>query len=156
MRGFTLVETLIVLALVAMLAGLGLALGMEGYRAGLFRADRAALVSALQHARAQAMNGACIGEECAAAKPHGVFIDESTGRYVIFQGESYAARDREADVSLRAAEEARGGAREIVFLPRTGEARGEGPEPWDIALADESGRASTTTVEATGRIRWTR
>jgi prepilin-type N-terminal cleavage/methylation domain-containing protein len=54
-KGFTLIEILVVIAILAMLIGLGLFMSMDSYRAYLSRSERDTVVSLLERARSRAM-----------------------------------------------------------------------------------------------------
>lgn len=148
-RAFTLIETLIVMAIVAIVAGIGLVMSMDSYRGYSFRTDRDALVALLQHARAQAIGNVCLGDACIDGVDHGVRIDD--GRYVLFQGSSWDVRDADldevVDVSLAIAHT---GTNEVVFRHLSGAATAG-----TITLSDEAGRSSTITIGAEGQITWT-
>lgn len=58
MKGFTLVEILVSVALISILAGLGVFMSLEAYRASIHRAEDATIVSLLQRARSRAMANA--------------------------------------------------------------------------------------------------
>ena len=55
-NGFTLIEILVVLAIVASVLGLGLFMSMDVYRGFSFRSERDVVVSVLQKARSRAIN----------------------------------------------------------------------------------------------------
>jgi prepilin-type N-terminal cleavage/methylation domain-containing protein len=149
--GFTLFEFLIVVAILSVVGGAGLVYGMDAFRAGAFRSDRATLHALLWRARSQAMNCVCLGSGCADARPHGVYINSALGTYTLFQGESYATRDAEVDYVVAASPVVtRSGISEVVFAARTAIPNVLG----DIVLSG-GGRVSTTTIGQEGRIRWT-
>ena len=89
--GFTMIEVLVVMGLVAIVGSLALFLSMDSYRASSFRADRDLLITLLQHARAQAIHNVCASPSCTDGKPHGVHIQSDA--YVLFEGSSYAPED---------------------------------------------------------------
>jgi prepilin-type N-terminal cleavage/methylation domain-containing protein len=85
--GFTLIEVLLVLALVSMIVGLTLFFDVNSYRGDAFHAERNILVVALQSARADALNN--INQS-----RHGVAINpDGYSGYVIFEGNEYASSD---------------------------------------------------------------
>ncbi len=55
LRGFTLIEILVVIAIVTMLMALGLFMSLDSYRSSLSRSDRDQVVSLLQKARSRSM-----------------------------------------------------------------------------------------------------
>ena len=74
MRGFTMIEILVVIGLFAIAGGFALWVSMESYRGSSFFADRDMFVAVLQRARAEAVNNVCLGAGCTDGKPHGVHI----------------------------------------------------------------------------------
>ena len=99
-NGFTLIEVVIVMALVVLVAGFGLFVSMESYRGYSFRTERDNLIGTLQEARSEAVNNMCFGASCTDGRAHGVHI--GVNQYVLFQGESYASRDASADEVITA------------------------------------------------------
>src|ERR1700690_15728 len=99
-KGITLIEVIVVIALVAIVSSFGLFISMDNYNDSSFRNERDLFISALMHARAQAMDNTCLDTStvnCTDGKEHGVYIDK-TGNdvvtdYVIFQGATYNAED---------------------------------------------------------------
>ncbi len=55
MRGFSLIEILIVIAILAVLIGLGLFMSMETLKGTIYRSEQATIVSLLQKARSRSM-----------------------------------------------------------------------------------------------------
>jgi prepilin-type N-terminal cleavage/methylation domain-containing protein len=55
MRGFTLVEIMVTVAIFCILVALGLFMSMEAYRGATYRSERDTIVSLLQRARSRAM-----------------------------------------------------------------------------------------------------
>ena len=150
--GFTLVEALVVMGILSMLGGLGLFLNLDTYRSLMFRSERDTLISAILKARSQSMNNICIGAGCTDGKPHGVFITK--GKYVIFQGQSYASRDTAIDEALYAQNDTVGftsPSYEIVFAQLSGSVA----TPIDIGFNDGAMHYSTTSINTEGRVSWT-
>jgi prepilin-type N-terminal cleavage/methylation domain-containing protein len=85
-RGFTLVEMLIVIGMIAMLGSVMLFIDLNSYRGDSFRAERSQVVTLLGQARIDALNN--VSEE-----PHGLALypADAPGSYVLFAGTSYAA-----------------------------------------------------------------
>jgi|SRR3989344_3122022 len=74
--GFTLIEILVSIAILAVIASLGLFISMDFFRSYSFRSEESVIVSVLQKARSESMNNIDQSR-------HGVhFI---TGHYVIFE-----------------------------------------------------------------------
>jgi Tfp pilus assembly protein FimT len=148
-KGFALVEVLLVTAFVAFVGGMTAFFGMDTFRSYLFHSDKEVLVSALQHARAQAAGNICLGSGCTDGKPHGVKIEPD--RFIAFQGHSYAARDSEVDAVFEANPNiAYGGSvTEVVFSQLSATTSGG-----TITLTDTTGRASMITIGKEGQIVW--
>lgn len=147
-RGFTMIEILLVFALLAIISGTALVMGMDAYRGNTFRSDRGLLIAALERARSESINGMCLGSDCADAEPHGVSIQQD--QYIIFQGPAYDSRDAGEDDPIPAsALVSRGGLSEVVFSALSGTTT-----PGQIVLSDQSGQASTITIGSLGEIGW--
>ncbi len=111
-KGFTLIELMIVVALIIMFSGLTLPVGFNFYQESTLRDQARNLENSLRKAQAMAMTGR--GDSNA-----GVEITQN--EYIIFEGESYYKRRKETDIiipfpiALSAS-----GADEIVFQKSTG------------------------------------
>ena len=79
--GFTFIEILVGMALVAILGSMGLIAGVDSYQRYLFRSDLETVASLLQKARSSAMNN--IGETS-----HGVYVGDASS-LILFRGASY-------------------------------------------------------------------
>jgi prepilin-type N-terminal cleavage/methylation domain-containing protein len=90
-RGFTLIEVVVVMALLGVIVMTGLLVDMQAYRSSGFRSDRELLVTLLARARSQAINNICTASDCTDGVPHGVHIEP--GRFVLFEGATYDADD---------------------------------------------------------------
>jgi prepilin-type N-terminal cleavage/methylation domain-containing protein len=150
-RGFSMIEVIVSLGVLAIVGGVGLMVSMEGYRGGNFHAERALVVSLLQHTRTEALASVCSGSSCTDARAHGVYIDEVTKKYVLFEGASYATRDTTQDRTLDASPAlVRSGLSETVFTPYSADSA----TPGTITLTGE-GRTSVITIGGRGQISWT-
>lgn len=106
-RGFTLLEIVIALGLVAIIFSFGQFVGLDLYRAHVFRSDELTLVTLLSKARRASLHRI----EGAA---HGVRMGDSL--YILFTGASYAARDQVRDIEFPASQMlSRTGLSEVVF-----------------------------------------
>ena len=76
-RGFTLIEVVITVGLIAIIASLGMFLSFDFYRGFAFLSEQKTIISILQKARNSAMSN--INE-----KPHGVHFEPSC--YIVFEG----------------------------------------------------------------------
>ncbi len=110
-NGFTLIEILIALTIVALTVGVGLPVSLSSYRISIFREDLRLVTRLLGEARTQAM-------QYQEATSHGVKIEPS--QVISFTGPHYTARlisNRlfPIDLKLEDKDDA-----EIVFQPLTG------------------------------------
>lgn len=158
-RGFTLLEIIVVMALLVIVAGFGLIVSMDDYRGFNFRNERDVVAGVLQKARSQAINNMCFphgGGDCTDGKPHGAYFG-TPGEYVIFQGSSYASRDQDADevIEVKNAAASVTGFDEVVFSRLSGDADTSPSGTDTLTVVDDRGRTSVFTVEASGRIWWT-
>ncbi|MEJ0053382.1 MAG: prepilin-type N-terminal cleavage/methylation domain-containing protein [bacterium] len=148
-RGFTLVELLIVIALVATISAIGLIVGLESYQRTLQRNDEDTIRIALLHARSQALNGVCAAKVCTGPSAHGVYVGDSG--FVIFEGGSYFSRHEGEDIILEGKSDAlRSGLAEVVFSPLTGKVS----LPGEVRLTDAAGKISITAINSEGAVLW--
>lgn len=147
-RGFTLIEFLVVIGIIAVLASVSLFLDFNSYRGDAFRAEMSSLAVALQTARADALNN--IDEE-----KHGVAIHPGGyDGYVIFEGADYASRNPSLDVKVTASYGVTIGSSsptEIVFDQLSGDTGYDG----DITLIDPNRNMSAAlSINHEGRVSW--
>lgn len=141
-KGFTLIEVVIGMAIIAFLAGLGLFLSMDFYRGYSFNYERSLIVASLQKARSRAM--ANINQT-----PHGVYFDNDTHHYVIFQGTDYEHRDTTKDESFSASRTiVPSGLQEVVFEQLSGNAAST-----TLSLSGE-GKTAPISINGEGAIIW--
>lgn len=139
--GFSLIEMLVVIALMAALAAIGLIAGLDSYQRYLFRSDLDTAAALLQKARSSALNN--IGEAS-----HGVYFGD-TGKFVLFRGASYALRNPSYDLPIEKSKVvSASGLREVVFVPLSGETAGG-----NIVLSDGA-RNVAITINNEGGISW--
>jgi len=81
--GFTLIETVVALSIIALVATLGFFMTIDQYKTYALDSDLNTLGSILQQARSMAMNNINSADQ-------GVYI--GGGNYILFQGSSYASR----------------------------------------------------------------
>jgi len=79
-EGFTFIELLIVVAILAVIITLGLFIGLDFYKRSSFRSEKDIVLSSLQKARSQSLNNINQAR-------HGVYFS-NTGQYVIFECDS--------------------------------------------------------------------
>ncbi|MDO8443050.1 MAG: prepilin-type N-terminal cleavage/methylation domain-containing protein [bacterium] len=140
-RGFTLIEVMIVVGILAGLAGLGLFVSVDLYKSYTFYSERNIVISIIQKARNQSLVN--INES-----KHGVYLE--SGRYTIFQGENYVSRNAVYDEIIEAGPTiSRTGLTEIVFDQLNGNPNITG----NITLS-EGLRSSIISIENEGRINW--
>jgi len=116
-RGFTLLEVLVVLAIVGVIVSLTLFFTPQHYGRAALETERQALLLALQQARHQAQMNV-------AGEPHGVAIAPAGyAGYVIFVGDSFEVSDVEQQtrVPLPPSISISTPATEIIFKPLSGE-----------------------------------
>lgn len=144
--GFTLIEVLTALSVGVLIAGIGLVVSWDAYRGTSLRADRDLLVALLQHARAQAIHNICVGGACTDGMSHGVHVEPDA--YVMYQGAVYAEGD--TYVVFPAAPTLTRTTGDVTFSRLSGTTTGVA-----FTISDDTGRSSTVTVSAEGRITWT-
>ena len=146
--GFTLIEVLVVIGLLTVIFGSSLFFDVNTFRGDAFRAERANLVTALETARADALNN--INQS-----KHGVAINPSgTAGYVIFEGENYATSRLITRVTIPAAYKislASTSPSEVVFSQLSGDTGWSG----ELILVDNERQATTSIViNYEGKIGW--
>ncbi len=145
-KGFSLIELLVVLGMLAVIGGFSLAISMENYRGSAFDDEQALLIAALQKARSEGLSGVCIGGSCTAGQSHGVHIDPA--QLVIFQGTNYSESDANNEyLPLQNNALMFSGMSDVVFAEFSGDASPAGA----IVLSDTD-RVSTTTIGEEGQI----
>ena len=85
-KGFSLIEILVAITLLAVLAGFGLVVSLDSYREFTYRSQQELLLSLLERARALSL-------ENINQMPHGLHIDSAAAVYTLFQGSDFARRD---------------------------------------------------------------
>ncbi len=138
--GFTLVEVLVVMAIISGLFVAGTFVSFDVYRGDLLKSERAMLVSVLQKARSRAMNNID-------ASPHGVYIDSNF--YIIFRGVSSTTAPSTNERIPRNSGVVISGINNVVFTQLSGEPLTVG----DIVLTYGI-RTATVSVRNGGLIDW--
>ena len=82
--GFTLIEIIICLGILAVLISLGLFMNVDTYKSYTLSFERDTLVGALERARAESLNNMF-------EMPHGIHFE--SGVYTLFKGDSYNFED---------------------------------------------------------------
>lgn len=140
LTGFTLLEVMIVIAIVGVLAGFGLFVSMGFYKSYSFNSERNLVVSILEKARNQAVdnfNQSAFG------------VRFEAGRYIIFQGTAYVNGDPNNEILNAQPAITNNGPLEIVFSQLSGETA----TPGSITITDGT-RSSAITVNNEGGIDW--
>lgn len=141
MKGFTLIEFLISVAIIFGIGSLGLFIGMDFYKSSSLNSERQTAIGILQKTRNLSM--ANINE----AK-HGIYLDAD--KYTIFQGENYSSRDPAYDEIININPIiTKSGLREVVFEQLTGKPSAIG----NIILSNII-RSIAISIENEGRINW--
>jgi len=141
-RGFTLVEIVVVISIIAVVLMAGLYMGVDVFHGAMFRSERFVLVSVLERARSRAM--ANIDH-----KPWGVCY--VAPNYVLFSGTSCAAGENiPANVTVVAASNfgAITNPNSMVFAQLSGTTT-----PASITITEEN-RTSTISTNYEGTIVW--
>lgn len=140
-NGFTLVEIVIVMAILAVVLGFGYFVGFDFYKNYALHSEKDLLVSILRKARSQALNN--VG-----AAPHGVYIGSDS--YIIFYGSSFAARNSQYDEDIRKAPGiSSSGLDEVVFQQLSAFSTASGA----IALSNNR-NSFFIDINYEGRINW--
>lgn len=146
-KGFTLMEIIVVLAILGFVISIGLLVSLDFYKTYAYKSERNILVGVLEKARSRSM--ANINQSA-----HGVYIDTTNHNYIIFQGQTYATRNSSYDQvfpinpsinligvpSLPAA---------VVFSRLSGTTTSE-----TLTMSDGTGRTGTVDIGTDGQINW--
>lgn len=128
-KGITLIEVIIVIALLTILAQISLSGDISFYRKKTFNEEVDNLYLSFMRTRVTSMHNVCYGISCTDGKPHGVHIEAD--RYVLFQGNLFSHRDVAYD--------------EIVFFPPSVSATSLG----DVVFEQLSGNTNAGTITIT-------
>jgi prepilin-type N-terminal cleavage/methylation domain-containing protein len=162
-RGFTLIELMVVIGLLALVGGFALFVSMDEYRGISFRSERDTLISLLQKARSESVNNICVGTAgvCTNGRPHGLHLGILPGgilTYTLFQGTGWATRDATVDevtlASSGSAATTTPSLTDIVFSELSATTT---PTPLGIrtiTMSDQGGKTSAITVGYEGGISW--
>ena len=141
LTGFTLIEIVIVIALVVLIFGFAVGVGSDFYQSQSLIAERDTLLAVLRRARTNATNN--VGQS-----DHGVLI--APDGYVIFEGGSYDLRNADFDENFpRGGNIEISGPAELVFSALEGVSNASGT----ISLENARGKIDIS-VNYEGRITW--
>ena len=150
LRGFTLLEVLIVVGLFAVVGGLVVSAALHTHSGFTAKDDEDTAIAALQKARSQSMAGVCLGGGCTAAQPHGVHANSRS--LVLFQGASFNPTD-DANETIDAQSNATTFVgTDIIFAPYSGDLSSTGT----LIILDNGSSTTTLTVGTNGAITWDR
>ena len=144
MSGLTLLETLLVVGVLAILLSLSLPLGLDFYQNQQLDSVSQEITQTLRRAQLRAMAGELDSS-------FGLFFANS--QYVLFKGDSYLARDSQYDEVFEIAGAiALSGLSEIVFLKLEGKPK-EGPEGFGGAIIlSTNSNQKTIGINGMGRV----
>ena len=138
--GFTLMEIIVAMAIAAILFSIGLPMTLSLLRSYSLKSERDILVSLLEQARDQSLGNVQEAN-------HGLAV--TAANYVVFQGDSYAARDLIKDLTYpRAAAVAISGPSEINFQSITD------ANPGGTFILNANQVQTTVSVNKEGMIDW--
>ncbi len=138
--GFTLVEVLVVMAIISGLFVSGSFVSFDFYRGDLLRAEQATMVSVLQKARSRAMNNID-------ASQHGVYIDSNF--YILFRGPASTTALSTNERIPRNSAVLISGINNVVFTQLSGE-----PDFPDDIILTYGARTATVSIRNGGLIDW--
>ncbi len=153
-KGFTLIEVLIVIAILTLVLSLSMILSMDDYRGYSFRDERNKIIGLLEKSRSQAINNICLDISCDNGVSHGVYILNNT--FTAFEGTSWSTRHPAQDEITEINKTITiSGVNEVVFSQLSGDATTTPKTISDITLTDISGHNSVITINTEGNISWT-
>lgn len=148
MSGLSIIEVIIVVALLGIIGSFAVVYGVRDQIRSLRTSDRMALVSLLQHARAESVLGICEGS-CSNGPYHGVRVTSTT--FTLFQGPSFLQRDVAYDSVFERSSLGTDTVIDVVFTPYTATSTDAG-----ITIADDEYGSTTVLVSHIGQIIWSR
>ena len=142
-RGFTLIEIILVIAIIMFIGALSVIVGIDTYNRYTFRSDLDKVVALLQKARSSAINN--INE-----KKYGVYLGD-TSNFILFRGDSYNPLDSfnyKVERSKTATSSNTCANNQIIFERLTGNTAG-----CEIVIT-EGNKVATTTINVQGGINY--
>lgn len=141
-KGFTLVEILVTLAILTTILAIGAFANINLFRQEQVLREQMILVSVLQKARNKAMNN--IDQD-----KHSVHIENGNSFYVIFTGDNYEQNNTTNELIPRENKIILSGLQNVTFDQLSGNAN-EG----EILLTDLGGKIKKITITKNGLINW--
>ena len=138
--GFSLIEVVLVLALISLVAAIGPTFSFQTISRSYALSERDLLVSLLTKQRAQAL--ANVHEA-----PQGLYIDSTS--YVLFEGSSYSANNPTNQAVPKLSRATITGAQSMVFQQLTADVA----TPGTITITGDA-QTYTIAVNAAGRLDW--
>ena len=152
-RGITLIEIIVVMALITIIAALTMATSMDAFRGYSYRNERDTVVNSLQRARSQSISNMCLGT-CTTGMPHGIHFE--AGKYTIFQGTDWASRNTLIDEVIQTNPAiTTTGPTDVIFAELSGNITVNPVGSLNIVVKDATGHTSTITLNNEGQIKWT-
>ncbi len=141
--GFTLIEILVVIALISVVATLSIGISSTLYTQKTFDDEVSGVLVAVYRARSLSMSNICRGVSCANGKSHGIFF--GAHNYTVFEGDSFSTRDTSLD-EVSTVLSAFQGLSEIVFEPLSGNV----VNPGTVLVRSPNGQSSSIAVSGEG------
>lgn len=141
-QGFTLIEILVVVAIMVMIIGMGFSINFDFYKTYALSSERDIVIGVLMKARNKAANNFN-------QSAHGVFVNQNG--YTMFQGPSYVSRNTSYDELIKRNNSvAVSGIQEIIFEQLTGSLTSSAG---DVTL-DNGAKSVNISLNSEGRINW--
>lgn len=146
--GFTLVEILVVMGMLAMIFVIGSLVNINFYTRELTSSEETTLIGILQKARSRSMNNLH-------QSSHGIHFDESEENYVLFRGTEYIPdADTNETVPRNPNIDIDPSSGDVVFEQLSGNLVSTSSEEITLTLSDNSGRTKEINIKANGLIDW--
>jgi len=145
-RGFTFIEVIVVIALIAIIAQVTLASDISFYQKKTFNDEVNSLYLLVMRARIASMHNVCFGIPCVDGKSHGVHIE--IDRYVLFQGSDFSGRDvTEDEIVILSSSVSLTSSGDVVFKQLSGNTNEQ-----IVTVTDSAGRVAQILISEEGRL----